>query len=267
MKNDKRKSQQRESKKKHAVKMEESLREKLFELIKSLGHDVVGVSEELVKMSRRLSKKLSKKMKNVIGSTDASSTEQKAKEAKANYTLPKDKVSKGKKLNNKKKSAKLKNVDLPTSFPPSKNVVKPKENASPKTKSPNAKISLGKTADIAKPGQGKVVVAKTSPNKAESKTPAKRGRPAKLTNVKKENPLPPLAEKKENVHANAKKIIVPKSVKSAKQVSNTEEGPAPTARGRKKVNAVNKNTIANSDNPVNKPVKTIRQTKKSISKL
>lgn len=66
MKNDKRKNQPKDLMKKKAAHLEESLREKLSELVRGLGHDVVDVSEEIIKMSKRLTRKLSKKMKNVL---------------------------------------------------------------------------------------------------------------------------------------------------------------------------------------------------------
>lgn len=75
MKNDKRKNQPKDLIKKKAAHLEESLREKLSELVKSLGHDVVDVSEEIIKMSKRLTRKLSKKMKNVLTTEKEASTD------------------------------------------------------------------------------------------------------------------------------------------------------------------------------------------------
>lgn len=91
MKNDKGKHQNKNTKKKKAADLEESLREKLFELVRSLGHDVVDVSEEIVKMSKRLTKKLSKTMKNALASNKDKTSE-----------AVEGKKSKSKNLGNKK---------------------------------------------------------------------------------------------------------------------------------------------------------------------
>lgn len=229
MKNDKRKNQKKELKKKQMVQMEESLRKKLFELVKSLGHDVVDVSEELVKMSRRLSKKLSKKMKNVLISTDYAPQDKKAKEAKSIYTLPKEKKPKEKKSTIKNKLAKEKGVDLPAPVPAEEKVVKPKAKVGRKPKAPEAKTSAKRAVENLQPKE----IKNTSLDKTQTKTQAKRGRPKKSNSVTKVDSLPSLVEKKEDLPASTQKTSPLKAATPAPKAAAKVGKQAPSTRGRK----------------------------------
>ncbi|MET4080141.1 outer membrane murein-binding lipoprotein Lpp [Pedobacter sp. UYP30] len=179
MKNDKRKNQSKEVKKK-TTHLEESLREKLFELVRSLGHDVVDVSEEIIKMSKRLTKKLSKKMKDVLTSSDNPPADsKKVAKAKSKFTaqsknknkkievLPKAKEKKESKVSEiKDTTSKLAKLEVKPQKMQSSSIAKKTEASSAKT--PVTQKSKPKTTP-----KSKTVKTTGTQNAQSVKSPAK----------------------------------------------------------------------------------------------
>lgn len=86
MKANKHESPKKASKKAEKKALEQSLTTKLFEVVKSLGHDAEKIGEDLILVSKFVAKKISKRVKSGEGSTgkanDAASSGKGAKEAK-----------------------------------------------------------------------------------------------------------------------------------------------------------------------------------------
>ncbi|MGY3052332.1 hypothetical protein ACVWYG_000522 [Pedobacter sp. UYEF25] len=277
MKNDKRKNQTKGSPKKMAAHLEESLREKLFELVRGLGHDVVDVSEEIIKMSKRLTRKLSKTMKNVltpggedsttdsteVKATKSSNSNKKKKKGNKSEAAQKEKGKKDKQISSGNFVAQ-KDVAIKSNVAKSQGIPSAKNATVGSTKSSSNKLKTSPQGNQ-KPSGPKLNVAQ----KIETpiKTAKKLGSMIKNTSdtVKKtldKKVLAPVAKKvsrrNSTIGANAKKAIIElkKSDVAGSEPPKRKPGrPASTVKVEKNEDAskVEKKIATNKSTVVRKP--------------
>lgn len=157
MKSDKGKKQKKVLHKKSVAKVEESLRGKLFDLIEGLGHDVVDVSDEVYEMSKRLAKKLSKKVTNVFSKADLKDSKEKIKKVKVLADSLESKGDKSKKKAKKNSPQDLKTTPYSTALPKLKEKDQPKVDKKKKSRISSEKSVINSSRSASKESKSSII--------------------------------------------------------------------------------------------------------------